>query len=156
MSVAWRTRTRGDGWRMGRTVMALYWKDDYSTGVSDLDEQHKVLINNLNKFYEIVKRGEGAAVVSKMFDFLETYAQKHFAFEEKWMAKVQCPVAEQNKLAHQRFIQAFLNLRQRFEAEGADEDLLTTIHNTLETWLLNHISTIDVQLRQTPNPDEKH
>lgn len=127
--------------------MALYWKDDYSTGVPTIDEQHKVLFNNLNKFQEITKRGEGAAVVAKMFTFLENYAQKHFAFEEKWMAKVQSPVAEQNKVAHQRFIQAFLSLKQRFEEEGADEDLLVKIHTTLETWLLNHICDIDVQLR---------
>ncbi len=129
--------------------MALYWKDDYSTGVPDIDEQHKVLINNLNKFQEIVKRGDGAAVVAKMFDFLEKYAQKHFAFEEKLMDTVQCPVAEQNKVAHQRFIQAFLSLKQRFEQDGVNEDLLTKIHTTLETWLLNHICNIDVQLRES-------
>ena len=127
--------------------MALYWKDDYSTGIPTIDEQHKVLFNNLNKFQEIVKRGDGAAVVEKMFHFLENYVQKHFAFEEKLMDKMQAPTAEQNKIAHQRFIQAFLSLKTRFEEEGADEDLLTKIHTTLETWLLNHICDIDVQLR---------
>lgn len=129
--------------------MALYWKEAYSTGVSDIDEQHKVLINNLNKFQEIVKRGDGEAVVTKMFAFLEQYIHKHFAFEEKWMAKVQCPVAETNKSAHQRFIQAFMNLKQRYEEEGVNEDLLNKIHTTLETWLRNHISEIDVQLRDS-------
>ncbi len=80
--------------------MAVYWRDDYSTGVPTIDEQHKVLFNNLNKFQEIVKRGDGTAVVAKMFKFLENYAKKHFAFEEKLMAKVQAPMAEQNKVAH--------------------------------------------------------
>ncbi|PIE33343.1 hypothetical protein CSA56_12290 [candidate division KSB3 bacterium] len=134
--------------------MGLIWKDEYSTGVQKVDEQHKVLFRNLNKFEEIIQAGKGAQVIEKMLGFLEQYAQKHFAFEEKYMEHYGCPVAKQNKEAHRRFFMMFEKLRKRFEEEGADELLLEQLHLTLETWLLNHILGIDVQLKSSVEPKD--
>ncbi len=107
----------------------------------------KYCLGTLNKFEEITRAGGGADAIEKMLGFLEQYAQKHFSFEEQRMEQHGCPVADQNKEAHRRFFMVFEKLRQRFEEEGADELLLEQIHSTVETWLVNHILGIDVQLR---------
>ena len=128
--------------------MGLIWKEDYSTGIKEVDDQHKVLFKNLNKFEEITNAGGGVAVIEKMLGFLDRYAQKHFSFEEQYMEQHGCSMVDQNKEAHRRFFMVFERLKQRFEAEGADELLLSQIHSTVETWLVNHILGVDIQLRQ--------
>ena len=127
--------------------MGIIWKDEYSTGVKKVDEQHKILFKNLNTFERIIGDGGGASAVEKMLHFLEQYAKKHFAFEEKYMEQHACPAAEQNKEAHRRFFMVFEKLQRRFEEEGVNELLLDQIHSSVETWLVNHILGIDVQLR---------
>ncbi len=127
--------------------MAVVWKEEYATGVQLLDEQHQVLFNNLNKFEKMITSGSAPEMIEKLFVFLEKYAHKHFTEEEKYMEQYQCPVAQQNKEAHQRFVMMLDKFSQRFRDEGADEVLLEQIHSALETWLLNHVCDIDVNLR---------
>ena len=132
--------------------MGFLWKEEYSTGIKKIDEQHQVLFKNLNTFEKIIKQKDGRKTVEKMLRFLEQYAQKHFAFEEQAMEEYDCPAAEQNKEAHRRFFIVFEKLKQRFYEEGADELLLEQIHSFVETWLMNHILGIDIELKKAKLP----
>lgn len=128
--------------------MAIFWKDSFSTGVEEVDNQHKKLFEEVNKFEKMMKANPSVADVEKTLIFLTEYTINHFSFEEGCMESYNCPVAARNKEAHKRFLMALEHLKKRFDEEGADELLLEHIHRTTETWLVNHIGDIDTHLKE--------
>lgn len=132
--------------------MAIQWKDSYSTGVIEIDEQHKKLFDYINTFERNIRKDANPETIKELLEFLKNYTITHFGFEEDCMEKYKCPVAERNKEAHRRFLMAFDMLQRRFNEEGAEEMLLRQIHTTAENWLINHIGDIDTHLRTCPKP----
>jgi hemerythrin len=119
-----------------------------ATGVAEIDTQHQELIKKLNELFERMKKGEGAAGLKDLLDFLGKYAQWHFGREEGCMTQHQCPVAAANKNAHAEFIKVFTAYRGRLEKEGATPGLAFEIQQQLTNWLNNHIVRIDTKLKE--------
>ena len=128
--------------------MALEWHAaTMSTGVDEIDAQHKELISRLNDLFQRMQTGEGAAALKGLLDFLGTYASWHFSREERCMDAVQCSVAAANKQAHAAFLKTFTDLRKRFEAEGPTTTLVLQAQRELSSWLTSHICKIDTHLK---------
>jgi len=126
--------------------MSITWNESLSTGVAAVDNQHKELIRQLNALHGAMSRGEGREEITKILDFLGDYVVRHFADEEREMARLACPAAAENKRAHAQFIAMFKDLRGRHEATGASTTLLLKINEALSAWLVEHIKKIDTQL----------
>ena len=126
----------------------IKWQESYSVGVYLLDEQHKELFGFCNDLEEILRDGD----CSKEFlqyglKFLEKYVKMHFGQEENCMHQYECPMAKNNKLAHQKFIQAYKTYEKRI-AQGDDYyKILRQLHRFLEKWLVEHICKIDTHLK---------
>jgi hemerythrin len=123
------------------------WTPAMSTGVPDLDHQHKVLIAHLNRLTQAMSEGRGPEQLDETLDFLQLYAAKHFADEESDMAAWHCPAAEENKRAHAEFIDRFGLLRAEVRAAGATDGAVARTAYALSTWLVLHIQGCDTQLR---------
>ena len=59
------------------------WSEDLSVGLEEIDEQHKILINLINRLFNeaILKRAD-KALISDILDELIQYTIVHFAVEE--------------------------------------------------------------------------
>jgi len=126
----------------------MEWNDSYSTGMPDIDAQHKVLFKYVNSLEIVIQSGNKSAVpIEDILIFLENYCKTHFGYEEKCMTEKKCPVAAQNKLAHAKFLESYQSYKARFEKEGATEDLIKEIHRTTHDWILDHIGKVDSHLR---------
>ena len=126
----------------------IEWRESYSIGVEKLDEQHK----NLFQYSNDLERGINNGAVSKQtlegaLKFLGSYVKGHFGQEEACMYKYACPFAKQNTMAHQKFIEAYKGFQRILTEEGNNEGTLKELHRFLETWLVDHICKIDVQLK---------
>ena len=61
-------------------------RDEYSTGLVSLDEQHKQLFQYLNDLESAVVETEvGDVLLSGAFDYFENYIKTHFQNEESCM-----------------------------------------------------------------------
>ncbi|HZR24314.1 MAG TPA: bacteriohemerythrin [Vicinamibacterales bacterium] len=128
--------------------MALAWNQvTMTTGVAEIDAQHKELIVRLNELFDRMQKGEGADALKGVLDFLANYATWHFSREEKCMDIVQCSVAAANKQAHAAFLETFTRLRKRFETEGPTTKLVLETQRELSGWLTTHICKVDTRLR---------
>ena len=87
-------------------------------------------------------------VLGKLLDFLGQYVVRHFAEEEKLMEEWDCPIASANMQAHAQFLSTFSGLKKQFDENGNGSVLVLQIHDLLSKWLIQHISRIDVQLRE--------
>ena len=128
--------------------MALKWDAaTMSTGVDEVDRQHRELIDHINELFELMRRGEGRTGITDFVDFLADYAQEHFRHEEGCMVAYRCPVASANKLAHMQFSRLLQDYRKRLDEEGPTGSLVIEVQQNVSTWIRDHIVRTDTHLR---------
>ena len=129
----------------------IEWKEEYSTGFVSLDAQHRILFRYVNELEKMIQGEEPKteARFSNTLDFLESYCRQHFAHEEQCMAERKCPVAAQNKMAHEKFIEYFNVIKDRFKKEKLTDKIMIDVHKATQDWLVHHICRIDVALKKT-------
>ena len=132
--------------------MAIEWNDEkMTTGFSEIDAQHKEWIRRINEFDDAVINRKGLEAIQNTLDFLTQYSEAHFADEEVIMAQYHSPVQETNRAAHDEFRGELAEIRSWVKNEGATSVEVVELKFALEQWLVKHICTVDVQLRNV-NP----
>jgi hemerythrin len=127
--------------------MLIQWSEKYSTGVDAIDDQHKEIINQLNRLHESITSGLGKEVIMDILEFTSVYASKHFTFEENCMNQYRCPVAIQNKEAHREFVIRFQQIRDEISANPIEPEMVLEVYRELKDWISSHILKIDTHLR---------
>jgi len=126
----------------------ITWKEEFSVGVEALDQQHKDLFHYFNDLDGIIQdRDVSKQKLRFALQFLEKYAANHFSHEESCMHKHSCPVAGKNKMAHEKFIEAYNILEYKFNQNDDSFAILKELHSFLESWLVEHIFKIDTRLK---------
>jgi hemerythrin-like metal-binding protein len=127
----------------------ITWDESMSTGLADIDAQHKEIISKFNDFSKAIEHGQGADLnmAGEILDFLQFYAVWHFEREEKCMAQYRCPVAEKNKKAHAEFVEKFTRFYEHWQENGLDISVTYQTFFELEEWIRTHIGKIDTQLK---------
>ena len=118
-----------------------------ATGVPTIDQQHQELVRRINELHAACLRGTATDELMKDLDFLGNYATSHFAHEEGIMDRHHCPVAGQNKQAHQKFLKDYQQLMADARAQGASTRVAIQLKKMLADWLAMHICNIDHKLR---------
>lgn len=128
--------------------MPVQWETRFETGETRLDDQHKRLFEFVNKLEDMTNTEIRPAELENVVSFLSMYVRVHFLCEESCMTVRRCVVAEKNKAAHEKFLTFFEEFKHRLESRGADKAMLRELYTAANTWLVNHICKIDVQLRE--------
>ena len=141
--------------------MILEWDDvKYATGFEEIDAQHKALFKGINELLQICSTGAGsgsqeaAESALKMIDFLGKYVIEHFQCEEDCMERHRCPMLAANKAAHQKFLQQFIEIREKIGREGLTRGLIIKLEGFLCGWLTQHIQKVDSSLRKVQPPEQ--
>ena len=130
--------------------MAIKWNDEkMATGLPEIDSQHKEWIRRFNEFEDAVVNGKGQDAIRNTLGFLEQYAEIHFAHEESSMTRYNSPTQAINRAAHDEFRGKLAEIKAWVKHEGVTTVEVVALKAMLEEWLVNHICTIDVQLRGT-------
>lgn len=129
----------------------IHWTEQFETGSTKLDQQHRLLIDNINLLEEQLcntnpTRAELEFAVH-LVEYLEAYANIHFKGEEKCMQSYRCPALAKNQLEHERFRAFIHDYKNRCETEGFKVELLRKLHEAMRTWIVEHILSLDTQLR---------
>ena len=129
----------------------IKWTKKFETGSAKLDQQHRLLIDNINLLKDLLdnpklSRQEAEFAVI-LVDYLEAYANIHFTGEERCMEAYRCPVHALNQQEHQRFREYIQDYRRQREGEGFKVELLRNLHRFMRAWIVEHILKIDTQLK---------
>lgn len=119
----------------------MSWTDTYSTGIAEIDQQHKKLIDLINSLHDAMAKGQGKIVLGKTLGELIHYCASHFAVEEKLFDKHGYPEADEHKDKHQKMTSKVLALQQQFEQGKAT--LTIEVMDFLQQWLDKHILGTD-------------
>ena len=126
--------------------MALMeWKDSYSVGVDKLDNDHKRLIDIINRVDEADKAGKS---VQWVLEELRNYTEYHFKAEEERMKEAGYPDLEEHMREHKAFVQWLTTVERTYNlAPDAHFHIAETVNEYLREWLTHHILLVDMQYK---------
>ena len=129
----------------------IVWTKDFETGSSQMDQQHRLLIDNINLLAEQLQTArpmkEELSFAVDLVDYLEAYADTHFKTEEYCMQIHRCPAHGQNQQQHEQFRGFIRDYKRLCELQGFNLQLLRNLHNVMDSWIRDHILKIDTQLK---------
>lgn len=122
-----------------RDIMVA-WSDSYCLGLDAIDEQHKMLIDLLNRLWSAIINRRDNAEMMAIIDELEKYTISHFCAEEAFMRANGYEDFTRHKKAHDEFV-ARIAAEKKHIQEGAP--LTLDLLKFLKEWLVQHILVSD-------------
>jgi len=117
----------------------LLWQNELNTGIKEIDNQHKRIVEMINHLYDAEKNGDTTEIREVLVDLVD-YTQSHFAFEETLMEDAGYHFTHAHKRVHELFIRRVEEYRMRFDA---GENIVQELRDTLARWLFSHIRSED-------------
>jgi hemerythrin-like metal-binding protein len=113
------------------------WTDEFTVDNGPIDEQHRQLVEIVNKFEEANRRGKGSRIMNEILNDLMGYTQEHFAFEEKVMAEAGYEKVAQHQSQHRQLIRKLEKFQFDFNNQG--RRITAGMKDFLKYWLTSHI-----------------
>jgi hemerythrin-like metal-binding protein len=127
----------------------MTWNVNFETGVTEIDDQHRILVNALNEVNNQSAGNSSAEFLEKITRDLLSYALYHFETEEELMREYgyeeeEGQDAEAHLQQHRSFSAQVVAVRDGLKAGNliSREELL----GFLNSWLVNHILNTDRRL----------
>lgn len=117
----------------------LIWNEDLDTGIDVIDDQHKRIVELINRL-TLVSKGRVEGNVGEVLAELIDYTLSHFVFEEELMEEAGYPFSKAHKRVHDVFTNRVTEYQMRF---NAGEDVTDALRDMLSRWLFNHIKGDD-------------
>jgi len=124
--------------------MALIkWRDSYSVGVEQFDNEHKTILRLINEMFEVVKDKHDQISVNYEVDKLINYTKKHFRNEETALEQAEFELLDEHKAIHKRLVREAIDFKEKIEnnTDGINSDF----YLFLRDWLLKHILEEDMK-----------
>lgn len=126
------------------------FNDTFKTGISLIDEEHKMLFDIIGKVYRTIQTElvhDKYDAILDILDELKEYTRVHFTDEENYMREIGYEGLEQQEILHQRFIDK-LNELDLNDVDDNQEAYLYDFLGFLQKWLVNHILKVDKLIPQ--------
>lgn len=121
----------------------MTWSDDYSVEIQEIDEQHKCLVELINKLYSALASKENRTQVAEILDHLVEYTKIHFAVEEALMRIFHYSDYDGHKQIHDDIVVDVVSFQGRFHR--GDDAVGMELLQYLKGWLVNHILNVDAR-----------
>ena len=139
--------------------MRAKFDDTLFTGNSVIDEQHRELIDRIDKLLILCENEKPAKREAiQLLDYLSDYTDYHFAEEEKLQEEVGYPGIKEHKKKHEELRQTVRELHDMLvEQEGPTEEFVKQVYGNVAEWLYYHIKGFDRSVAEfifiRENPD---
>ncbi len=130
--------------------MMYEMKDEYLTGIKQIDDEHRKLFELTEEAYQLLKNEFITDKYDKIVEILEglrEYTKVHFAHEEEYMESIGYKKIFTQKIQHRDFIEKIDNI----DLEHIDENQERAIKDIivfLGDWLVNHVLHTDKQIAE--------
>lgn len=124
--------------------MSIAFDKSLETGNALIDQEHKELIDRVNKLLESCYTGTEKRNAIQTLNFLLDYTEYHFADEEKLQEEASYPGLKAHKAQHKEFVKAVHDLLDMLEEEeGPTDAFVAAVNKNITDWLINHIQIQD-------------
>ena len=129
--------------------MTFVFEDNLNTGICEIDEQHKKLIDTI----QVLKNAN--LNKEKIIDIvveLRASVTGHFATEESYMEKLEYPLLEEHKAFHMKMLKNYNDLLLRLAENGSLDETIGSLVELLGDWVEEHssgnIKDVDVHMAE--------
>jgi hemerythrin len=124
----------------------IEWKNEYSVGVKQFDEEHKQLIKFINDLNSSVLAGSAHYTMKEVLTNLVNYTKIHFKHEEDFMLLYDYPARENQKKEHDELTRQVTEFYEDFLS--GKTKITLSILKFLSDWLVNHILVCDMAYKE--------
>ncbi len=122
----------------------IKWKNEYSIGVTKLDNQHKRILKIVNQVFGMQFSKQNEKEIEEILNYLQDYIKEHFKTEEEYMLKHDYSGYESHRNEHNRFIDSLFEAQKEQFKYG--RVISINICNLVWDWFSQHILIRDKQL----------
>lgn len=119
----------------------IEWSEIFSTGIEEMDSQHKKLIAMVNRIHALLEEGKNEEARDFFVKEIADYIEKHFRDEEEFMRSINFPHFDVHKLAHDNFRNVMRSSISKIE-EGDEKEFRSAV-SMAWAWLYSHILKVD-------------
>ena len=123
----------------------IEWNDGLSVGIEELDNDHKKILDIINKLSEAIDDNVDMLLLEEIFLSLEKYTVIHFNREESYIKQCSNKSLSEHKIQHDNFKSKIPELKQRL-INSKEYIYAQEITIFLTDWLVNHIIEEDIPL----------
>ncbi|MEI7473502.1 MAG: bacteriohemerythrin [bacterium] len=121
----------------------FFWNSSLFTHVVEIDYQHFMIVNHINKLYQGYLSKESRSYLSNILAELYEITRVHFADEQILMKKYDYPQLPQQIDEHTKLLADLKRFMNGFESRSLEVD--DKFLDFLKDWLTNHILKEDMQ-----------
>jgi len=122
------------------------WREEFCTGISDIDYDHEQLIELINSLYKLLEQqSEKQKILNCLGDIYANIAT-HFMLEELTMKKNSYDQYEEHKNDHNRLLDDIYDIKENFEK--SDDLNNQTLEEKMNDWFIIHFKTHDARLHK--------
>ncbi|MFO1219981.1 MAG: bacteriohemerythrin [Burkholderiaceae bacterium] len=123
-----------------RRPSVVAWSRNYALGLDEIDDQHKMLFDLINRLWGHLVDNSDAATVKSTLEDLERYTLSHFTAEETFMRVTGYANFDAHKAQHAAFVQRVMREKA---AVLAGKPISFEVLTFLKDWLVDHILVAD-------------
>ncbi len=129
--------------------MIFKWKENFSTGIEEIDRQHKRLFEIGGEIYNLAVLKDGQDhydEIMRLLMNLKDYTVYHFGYEESLMEKYNFSELEKHKEQHKMFVDK-LNELELQDIDSRQEKIILDILDFIVNWISSHILGLDINYK---------
>ncbi len=119
------------------------WTNDLALHISDVDAQHKQLINIMNELHSAMSANKSQTIILDVVSRLKDYINTHFSYEENLFDNSAYPKSREHKFIHKTFIEKVDAFEKDLKSGRVTVSM--EIMRFLKDWLVKHIQGTDRQ-----------
>jgi hemerythrin-like metal-binding protein len=118
------------------------WDDSFLIGIEELDHEHKVLIDDINRLHGELARQHEKAEIEKCLGDICARMQAHFALEEHVMQAHGYRFFAEHKREHDELLDSYTECMMEYLNDTGNASC-ASIEEKLKQWVVHHIVTSD-------------
>jgi len=127
------------------TDASIEWDDSFLIGIEELDYEHKVLINDINRLHLELTRQDKKSEIEKCLGDIYARMQAHFALEEHVMKENRYKFFDEHKREHEKLLDGYTEYMMQILSDKV-VSFSNPIEDTLKYWVVHHIATSDKKM----------
>ena len=123
----------------------FYWREDFLTGIKEIDDQHRILFKYLEELQNFSIRDSeiNSDEVYRNVSDTWTFAVKHFFAEESLMKDLNYPEFQTHRTSHQRIASNFMELKNRIKNKKVNKGDLNEFCDLIFNWFTEDTLPLD-------------
>lgn len=128
---------------MSNDEVFFRWSADYSVNIQSIDNQHRELVNILNRLFLAVSKREGEKAIAGILDALMSYTQTHFTLEERLMRLADYKDIDAHIEEHRKLLGQLDQMCKKYMQD--EKPIYFEMLSFLKVWLREHIRGVDTK-----------